>query len=216
MQGKRSRLALVGILALALGVTAGLTVSDAAAAKKKKPPKAGGIVDITKAVNAPVPDATATNAHGLLTSTIDVGGKKFKRTQIRDVNATVQTTGNTAGSVGDLQVLLTAPNGATVWLFAFLGGQNVGPLTLDDETFNQLVPFTAPRDPTQVAQPYVGTAQPWCYFASGGCPLSLMDRGPVTGTWTLRIYDVDPSGPATSVLNLWRLNVVAGKPYKTK
>jgi subtilisin-like proprotein convertase family protein len=213
MQRNRSRLALLGILALALGVTAGLTASEAAAAKKKKG-KSGGTVDITKVVGAAIPDNTATT-HGLLTSTIDVGGKKFRGTQVRDVNATVQTTGLQPDALSNLSVLLTAPNGATVWLFAVVSGQNLGPLTFDDETFMQLFSSDQPpRDPTQVTRPYIGTVQPYCYFAFGGCPLSVLDNGPVTGTWTLRVFDGAGIG-LTSILNQWRIQVVAGKPYRT-
>jgi subtilisin-like proprotein convertase family protein len=216
MRRNRSRLALLGVLALALSVTVGLTASDVAAAKKKKT-KAGGTVEITKAVNAPVPDATATS-FGEVLSTIDVGGKKFKGTRIRDVNVTLQTTGAASGSAGDLRVLLSAPNGGTVWLFAFLAGQSIGPLTLDDETANYLVSTTSPpRDSTQVVSPYQGTAQPYCWFAFGGCPLSLMDNGQATGTWTLRVQDTSTGNPAnTSVLNFWKLTVLAGKAYATK
>ena len=131
MKSKRSRLALVGVLALAVSVTVGLTVSGTAAAKKKK--KAGGTVDITKAVNQQVPDATATT-NGVLVSTIDVGGKKFKGTKVRDVNVTLQATGSAGDAADDLTVRLTAPNGATTWLFGNeLVGQSFGPFAMLDE-----------------------------------------------------------------------------------
>ena len=44
--------------------------------------------------------------------------------------------------------------------------------------------------------------------------LSVMDDGPVRGTWTLTLLDV--SNPLTSVLNSWRLKVATGRPYLTK
>jgi hypothetical protein len=216
-RSNRSRLVLFGVLALALSVTAGLTAGGVAAKKKK--PKAGGIVDITKAVNAPIPDGTTTT-NGLLASTIDVGGKKLRGTRIRDVNVTVQTTGSTAaggGSASQLTARVTAPNGATVWLTpGGLSGQSIGPLTLDEESANNLGGLPPAPSPTTLVSPYAGTAQPFCWPSRGGCLFSAMDDGPVTGTWTLRFYDTNPSGPSTSVLNFWRLNVLAGKAYKTK
>ena len=63
----------------------------------------------------------------------------------------------------------------------------------------------------------IGTAQPDCAFSRGGCIFSAMDDGPVSGIWTLRIYDIDLGPPTeTNSLASWRLHVIAGKPYKTK
>jgi subtilisin-like proprotein convertase family protein len=213
MRSSRSRLAVLGILALALGVIAGPT-AGAAQAKKKK---VGGTVDITKQVNAPIPDATTgpPGTNGLLTSTITVG-KKFKGSVIRDVNVTVQTTGNNATAAQDLNARLTAPNGATSWLFRSLSGQSIGPLTLDDQSSNFLALGTTTNTPDQLGPPYAGTAQPdlWQHF--GGSPLTGLNNGPANGTWTLRVYDTGTTAGRTSTLNLWRLHVLAGKPYLTK
>jgi hypothetical protein len=218
----RRRLALLGVLALALSVTAGLAVGDASAAKKKKKKgKAGGTVDITKVVSAPIPDATA-SIDGVLASTIDVAGKQFKGTKVRDVNVSVSTTGSTAagpGSANHLAARLTAPNGATTWLFGAgftLSGQSILGLTLDDETPNRLTP-NPPRDATEVGPPYFGTAQPDPFTSFGNVSFSAMDNGPASGTWTLRFYDIAAGPPvATSIFNSWRLVVIAGKPFKTK
>jgi hypothetical protein len=212
MQSKRIHLTRAGVLALALTVTIGLTLADGASAKKKK---AGGTADITKQVNQPVPDATATT-NGLLASTIAVGGKKFKGTVIRDVNVTFQTTGSGATSAEQLAARVTAPNGMTTWLiFEDLSGQSVGPLTLDDESPNVLG-GTVQRDPTTLVSPYAGSAQPNCFDLFGVCTFWPMDNGPASGNWTLRVYDTDNTPVMTSVLNSWRLRVVAGKPYLTK
>jgi subtilisin-like proprotein convertase family protein len=210
-KNKRTRLALVGALALALSVTVGLTATDVASAKKK----AGGTVDITKQVNQGIPDGTNTT-NGVLTSTIAVGGKKFKGTRIRDVNVTLQTTGTAQQSAGQLGARLTAPNGASTGLIQNdLSGQSVGPLTLDDESPNGLGGQNS-SEPTQLGAPYAGSAQPDCFFIPGTCTLWPMDNGPASGTWTLRMYDTNGTPAATSVLNSWRLTVVAGKPYLTK
>ena len=221
---KRTRLALVGVLALAVSVVAGLSLSGSAAAKKKS--KAGGTVDITMPVNQQVPDAVVTSpttqTNGVLISTITVGGKKFKGTKVRDANVTVQGNGNAAtgsGAASDLTIRLTAPNGATTWLVGNqFFGQSFGPTTFDDESINTIGggPPPAP-DPTTLVSPYVGTAQPHCFSAQGGCTLSAMDGGPVTGVWTLRVIDNGTPPPTlTTILNSWRLQVVAGKAFQTK
>jgi subtilisin-like proprotein convertase family protein len=213
MKSKRSRIALIGVLALVLSVTVGLASGSIAEAKKKK--KSGGTADITKQVNQTVPDATATT-DGLLTSTITIGGKKFNKTKVRDVNVTLQGTGDTGGNNGsaaDIAAQLTAPNGASTWLIdQSLSGQSFGPLTFDDETFFRVAGLTADA-PNDLASPYVGSMQPDCFSAHGGCTLSVNDNGPASGTWTLRVFDRDNG--QTTVLNFWRLVVVAGKPFKT-
>jgi hypothetical protein len=213
MRSRRSRIAMIGVLALAASVTVGL-VSGSVADAKKKTKKAGGIVIATVPVNAAIPDGTATT-NGVLTSTTVVGGKKFKSTQVRDVNATVQTTGAGAGAAGDLFARLTAPNGATTTLFFGLSGQSVGPLTLDDETPFILGGLPPAPDPQTLVAPYVGTAAPNSLVGLFSWPLSVMDGGPASGTWTLRVYDGGTGAGHTSVLNSWTPTVVAGKPFKT-
>jgi subtilisin-like proprotein convertase family protein len=219
MTSARARLALLGILAL----TMGLIPAGAASAKKKG--KAGGTATITKNVNAAIPDQLAVSpfTDGQLQSAITVGGKKFKGTRIHDVNATFQTTGNSPDAAGDLIILLTGPNGSTTTLFnASDGGRSVGPLTLDDESVNAIQfaatpgPSPPPRDSTMLADPWIGTAQPYCYQAVGGCPLALLDNGPASGTWTLTALDQGSAAGDTSTLNFWRLQITAGKPYRTK
>jgi hypothetical protein len=72
-------LRLSGLAALALVVCLAVTAPGVAAKKKKRGGKGVGVVDITKVVNAPVPDrAPGVNSPGpTLASTIEVG-KQFK------------------------------------------------------------------------------------------------------------------------------------------
>jgi hypothetical protein len=214
MHRKRSRLALLG--ALALSVIVALSGGAAEAAKKKKKAKAGGIVDITQTVNGAIPEASPT-AHGTLTSGIAVGGKKFKGTRIRDVNVTLQTVDTMGATPADnLRARLTAPDGATTWLFGTTSGPqgaSIGPLTFDDETPFNLGGLPPAPDSTTLVAPYAGTAQPHCFSSFGVCTLSVMDNGPASGTWILRIQDTATA--ETSNLVSWRLVVVAGKKFKT-
>jgi subtilisin-like proprotein convertase family protein len=196
-------------LPLVLAFAAAAAMPAAPAAAKHKSARA---VDITVPINAPIPDASpGTGPNGLVTSTVEVG-KKFKGKRIRDVNVTVQTTGLT-GSVPsrDLAGYLTAPNGTTTPLFSQLGligtGFSIGPLTLDDESALGLG-FGDQGDPTTLEDPWIGTARP------DDPGLYVLDDGPVRGAWTFRILDRAPG--ATSLLNFWRLNVTAGKPYRTR
>lgn len=199
-------------IALVVALLVWAIVPAAADAAKKKKAKGPGAVDVTMPVNAPIPDATPANGpNGLLTSTIDVG-KPFKGKRIRDVNVTVQTTGLT-GTVpsNDLIGYLTAPNGATTGLFSRLGlvgsGFSIGPLVLDDESPIGLG-FGDEGDPTSLESPWVGTARP------DEPGFYVVDDGPVKGAWTLRV--VDTFAGETSQFNFWRLQVAAGRPYRTK
>jgi hypothetical protein len=201
----------IGVLALVLLACLALAAPSPAAKKKGK---GAGKVDVTKAVNAPVPDAAAGvgGLDGVLRSTIQVG-KQFKGKQVRDVNVTVQTLGTSGlNSAEDLTVKLTGPNGATVNLFGGLEGFNptnpsIGPLTLDDEAFLSLG-FETPTNPNLLYQPWTGAAEPLF-----GMLISL-DGGPVRGTWTLTVLDQVNGG--TSNLASWRLNVIGGRPFLTE
>ena len=211
-------------IAAALSLLAALafSVSPAGAAKKKKPRPS--VVVASQSPNAAIPDGTAAT-NGLLTTTIGLPGKKLKGAEIRDVNATLQTTGSGANAAGQIAASLTAPNGSTTWLLGIatgagpngLGGQSIGPLTLDDESPMRLISTPLGTQPSNaLPPPYAGTAQPNCFFSSGSCTLSLMEGGPVRGTWTLRAYDYSPAGPVTSVLNAWSINIRYGKAFRTK
>jgi hypothetical protein len=196
----------LGLAALAILAVALLPAAPAAGAKK------GGKVTINRAVNAPIPDRgpgpTAPWGQGV--STIEVG-KKLRGMRIRDIDVTVQTTGVGASAATDLFARLTAPNGATSMLFQNLIGFStpnnaVGPLTIDDEARLGLA-FGAPTDSLALYQPWAGRAR-------GFGSLFVLDGGPVTGTWTLRVFDT--TNGDISVISSWGLQVTTGKPFLTK
>ena len=209
-----ARRAGVALLALLAALALAIPVADAKKKKKGGKKKGGAPVDITKVVNAPIPDRGPGNdaPYGALASTIDVGKQGAGR-QIRDVNVTMQTLGVTGVDPGDdLEARLTAPNGANTYFFFFLGGfmgapsVSIGPLTLDDEALFDLGSGD-PIDPSRLFVPWAGTAQP-------AQQLWPMDGGPVRGTWTLHVFDAEN----TEISNLvsWRLNVTTGRPYLHK
>jgi subtilisin-like proprotein convertase family protein len=211
MQG-HGRLLTALVLSLTLLLALGAGAADAQKKKGKK--KGPGAVDITQ-IGGTIPDRgpAATDIFGRLTSTISVGNQ-FKGRKVRDVNVTVQLTGNgpSTNSISDILILLTAPNGATSELIfdgSLFPGNLAGPLTLDDESPFFTVPTsTSFGDPDALLAPWQGTAQP------NGVPLATLDNGRVPGLWTLNAMDTIDGD--TSVLGSWRLNVVAGRPFRTK
>lgn len=205
-----ARLACAAALALTLALALGVAP---AAAKKLK-----SVITVTgaNATSVPVPEATTTT-NGQVASTITLQGKPLAGRRIRDVNATLQTTGTNPVSGATLTARLISPNNTATWL---LGGdtfsQDVGPLTLDDETFVSIESGPVGSDVTRLAAPYNGTAQPDCFLAFGQCGLFVLDNGPVAGEWTLLLTDTSTAGPATSTLVGWSLRVRAGRPYRAK
>jgi subtilisin-like proprotein convertase family protein len=209
--GTPTRRGRLSVTVLVVALAAALAAAPAEAQKKKK---GAGSVNITQA-GGPIPDRGpgADGIYGQLVSTINVG-KQFKGRKVRDVNVTVQLTGAGPGpnSLGDLLILLTAPNGATSELVVdgdLFPGNLAGPLTLDDESPLYIAATATPfGDPDALLAPFQGVAQP------DGVPLANLDNGGVRGAWTLRV--LDEVNTDTSFLNSWRLNVVAGRPFRTK
>jgi subtilisin-like proprotein convertase family protein len=169
--------------------------------------KPGKPVEVTRALNAAIPDSSP-GADGQLLQTVKFG-KKFKGRSIEDVDVTLQTTGSMANAADDLRMDLISPRGNTSDLAGSAGapgfpGQSVGPLTFDDETnIDPCFDDTPPcGDPDTLPIPFTGVAQP-------RGELSALDGGPIRGTWTLRVIDGGSPG-TTSVLNAFTLRVVPG------
>jgi hypothetical protein len=203
MKTKRSRLALTGVLALALSVTV-FTAVGADAAKKKK--TKSGNVTITKVINQPIPDRAAPNgAFGRLDVPLQVGKKFKKRVVAADsVSVTFQTTGSAPNAAGDLEFWLQSPKGRTTSLFpdnGSIGGQNVGPLTLTSNS-----PVGLCNDPTPpcdnpfqtLNRPFAGTV--------GDSYLAIYTGTRVAGEWRFIVLDTEDNGE-TSTLNSVRLQI---------
>jgi hypothetical protein len=204
MKSKRSRLALVGILALALVVTGGLVSGSVAAAKKKRK-KGGNIATVGKTVNTRIPDTPPgpISYYGRLDTTLHVG-KRFKGRKVSNLDVTFQTTGDSADAAVDLDIRLSAPNGRTSRLEpdngAYADGQSIGPLTLTRNSNVGLCnsatpPCTAPF-PT-LNRPFAGTA--------GDSQLAIYNGVPMTGDWLFTVEDLENT--RTSVLNSVKLTI---------
>jgi hypothetical protein len=191
----------VGAVVAVFALLGGAIFGTAAEAKRQN----SGRARITKEVNLTIPNRVMGGPWGQLRSTIEVP-KKYKGLIIGDVNVTFQALGSSAESAEDLFVRVSAPNGNTVNLFDGGLGQNVGPLTLDDETrvqfCNDPTPPCADPDDT-LGPPYFGTARP---IES----LSHLNDGKMRGVWTLSAFDTSAMGLDTNTLGSWTLDVTAG------
>ena len=218
MRTKRSRLAMVGVLALTLSVTAGLTVGSAEAKTKKKKKKKTPVTRVfneTKFVAQGIPDGLAgPGASVPVTVQFNIpASKAFKNRVVGDVNLTFQTLGSTANAAGDLNTYLIAPNGRLgVPTEALFNSTSIGPLTVDDDAGRKICDVTTPPcvDPTATLNP------PWAGRASAVdtdddiTPMSIFDGVPMPGTWTFGIFDF--SNTRTSILSQVGLEVTAAKP----
>jgi hypothetical protein len=228
MIGKRGGLALVS---LALTLSVGLAVSGTAAAKKK----GGGKAAIVKGSVGAIPNGPQeTSPATPLRATAQVG-KKFKGKRVGDVDVTISLSGvsapgRTCGSLCDLVVRLSAPNGATTALLSGgtgnggLTGNTVTRLTVSDQTPTSTCGVasdgTPPPPPCQtpyatLLPPYTGIAMP-----SGGA-MNLLNGSPMKGTWTLTAFDFcgGPPNPVctdegTVSLTAWSLRISPTKAPK--
>jgi hypothetical protein len=211
----RRHLRVAGVLLLALCLAVGLAAGDAAAKKKKK--KGPTVFSQSVTVNALLPDRVPGQPEVPVVSTLTVG-KKFKGKTVGDVNVTgIQTTGDSPNSAGDLNFNLTAPNGRTVLLDdGALGGQSIGPLTLDDDTrtsiCNDTTTDNCPDPDANLIQPFAGTANMLGLFSGDLSPLSIFNGTPMKGTWTFRAWDGVIG--QTSTFNGWGIRLTAQKPVK--
>jgi hypothetical protein len=202
MKRRRSRLAFLGVLALALTVTVGLMGGIAEAQKKgKKKKKKGGQVTVSKTAPTTIPAANpVTFQDGVATVPLAVG-KKAKGKVVGWDSVTVTTTWSVpaADTLDNLGARLKAPNGRTVALntppFDELATA-AGPIT---ETPNSgaffCVPSAVPPPPPctdpddTLGPPYVGTV--------GNLGLAFFGGVPARGTWTLQLLNNNTVNPGT-------------------
>jgi hypothetical protein len=202
MKRRRSRLAFLGVLALALTVTVGLLGGVAEAQKKGKKKKKGAKqVTVSKTAPTTVPAGNvATNQFGVATVPLNVG-KKAKGKVVSSNSVTVTTSWSApAGSLDEVFVArLKAPNGRTVGLASPPfddAATTAGPIT---ETPNSAASFCVPAvapppppcaDPDDtLGPPYAGTV--------GNNGLAFFGGVPARGTWTLQVLNGDAANAVT-------------------
>lgn len=216
MNAGRSRLALIGILALAVCLTAGLVAGSADAKKKKK--KSGNSVTLSQATPTAIPAGDGTNqVAGVGTDTFTVGKKKGKGKVVapNSLTATYQLT-DPGGSLDDLDIKVVAPDGTTVFLDnpAFLFGDSdittVGPLT---QTVKSGVGYCEPNpspppsgcpsgDPDNtLAPPWAGTAR--------DLDLAFFNGVPARGTWQVKAVNFSTTSSHVLSMASIHMNLIA-------
>jgi hypothetical protein len=205
MKSKRPRLALLGVLALALSVTVGVVSGSVADAKKKGTRKKGGSVTVSQTTPTTIPVGSTSDA-SITTVPLTVGKKaKGKVVGADSVAITTTFAGSSAGFAPNVKAELTAPNGRT----AFLNNPPMdskttvsGPVTeTPDSPLAFCIPPTVspqrcggdfPSYPEEtVGPPYAGTI--------GNLSLAAFMLVRAKGTWTVKVFN--KSTTTTAVLN---------------
>lgn len=214
MQRIRVRLALTGVLALALSVGAGLAAGGAfaggktaAVAKKKR--ASNKARTFQNGANQAIPDdPPGASFPGQLDSTIRVG-PKLKGKAVADVNVSVRIS---HPETDDLDLFLISPQGATVLLASANAGQidntgygsgeagcNGAMTTFDDETPNFISNASIVNEPGEILSPWAATVEPL------GFPLNINDGNKARGVWTLRVLDFQNG--EEGFLHCWKLRI---------
>lgn len=220
MKQRRSRLALLGVMALALCVTLGL-MAGAADAKKKGKKKSAKQVVVAKTTPTAIPAGDGTNqVAGLATVPLNVGKKaKGKVVNANNLFITYQLS-DPAGHLDDIDLKLFAPNGRAIFLdnpSQFFGAAGttltvVGPLTLTPNSgTDYCFPNPTPPPPgcpagdpdANLGPPFAGTARDFDLEHFAGVPARR--------TWTLKVLNF--STETTHVLNSFRMQLgLVNKP----
>jgi hypothetical protein len=224
------RLTSLGALVLALSLLVGLAASQTAAAKKK-----GGKAAVVSGSVGAIPNGPSTFVSGSATTSpvpflgTATVGKKFKGKRVGDVDATISLSGvpkagTSCGTMCDILIRLTAPNGATTNLVGGgpgdggITGNLVSNLTLSDQTATQTCGgpfgFGSPPPPpcfdpdANLLAPYTGTAQSIGF-------LHNLNGSPVKGTWILTGTDFCGAtsciDQGTTSVTSWSLRITPAK-----
>jgi hypothetical protein len=201
MKSKRTRLALMGVMALVLSVTVGLVSGGVADAKKKKK-KGAKTFAVAKTTPTAIPLANA-GGPGVVKVPIGiVGGKKLKGKVISFSSVTVTTSWSGGPGFGSNPTFATliAPNGRSVGLVApaFDGTSAAqGPVTeTPDSPASYCTPVGAPPPPP-CNDPDANVLGPAYAGTIGNAGLSNFGGISPNGTWQIKLFNADPAIPAT-------------------
>ncbi len=214
MKSKRSRLALMGALALVLSVTVGLVSGSVADAKKKSKRS----FTITKTAPTTIPGAPGPSVAVVKVPIGTVGKKiaKGKVVSLNGVNVTTTFTGSPgfASNINDVEVI--GPSGRVGFLGNPIGnGTNTetisGPLTETPNSANDVcIPDASPPPPpcadpdANLGPPYAGTI--------GNSSLLDFSGGAAKGTWFIKVT----RGAGTEPITLGTVKVTGGLITKSQ
>jgi hypothetical protein len=203
MKRKRSRIALVGVLALALSVTVGLVSGSVADAKKKKGGGNGRSFTVAKTAPTVVPQAPSPTGATVAKIPIGVVGGKATKGKVISLNGVNLTTtfagspGFVGGANGGVSAQLVGPSGRTaVVANPFGNGVNTetssGPLTeTPNSSLDVCVPDT-PAPPPPCADPDAIVGPPYIGTIGNEGLLNFVGSGP-RGTWFIKVANLGPS-----------------------
>lgn len=200
MRSKRSRLALLAVLALALGAFAGPGTAQAA---KVKETASGGVLP-----------AESGNVSGEFVQTFKLAGGKVKKKQVLDVNVTVNGS-NAANGLQGVFAVLYAPKGDNngLNLPGFGGGSAWVNVTLDDQS--RLIPCNPTGINAQI-QSNCNYLQGGTWTGEFGDSLNPTFKGlNPKGEWTLHWFDsfTTTGAPTATTIGETTLEVKTGKKF---
>jgi len=214
----RRHFALVGVLALAVGVCAGTGVAQAAKVTKTA---AGG----------PVPNATGgpglATSDGAFIQTFNLQGKKVKGMQILDVNLTMNASG-TLDANDDLFATLISPGGDNADVPVPFTGSSFTNLKFDDQSrlvycnpFTRVALYCNYIQGTTAASSdagfFTGSVDAGQYAEETAAGFNPVFKGNnPRGTWTLQVFDGNvnnPATPETTTLGVSTLEVTTGRKF---
>jgi hypothetical protein len=196
MKSKKSRLTVVGVLALAICLAVGLATGSAAEAKKKKK-KSTGTVTLSQTAPTTIPAKANPTVNDTMVSIPLTVGNKAKGKVVAADGLTVTSTfsSTTTTGLGNLYGEITSPSGHTEFLqqtFAssFAGNTTSGPLTeTPSSPFTACLPTATNPCPggggqfpeATVGPPYAGTIR--------NVNLSRFGGVSAKGTWTVKVFN---------------------------
>jgi hypothetical protein len=194
MKGRRSRLALMGVLTLALALTVGLVSGSVADAKKKK---GGKSFTVSSAAPFVVPGAPGPGSAVVKMPIGTVGGKATKGKVISGNSVSVTSLfSGTAGFADNVTAFLMGPSGRSAFLFNPVpnnqgGGNNEtvsGPLTETlNSPFDICIPDT-PAPPPPCVDPDAVVLPPYSGTIGNSDLIQFILSNP-RGTWFLKVFN---------------------------
>jgi hypothetical protein len=218
MRSRRSRLALLGVLALALSVTVGLLSGSVADAKKKKS-KATKVTASSNTVVTIPPRVTGPPLKdGVVNVPLTVGKKaKGKVVALDSVVVTTTWSSTNSGDLNAINARLISPNGRRTNISAPASDgapayTASGPTTETANSPNSFCSNAASPPPPPCADPNQTLSRPYA-GTIGNLGLLTFAGGQAKGTWILELIDTSTTA-TTAKLNSVSLTIPLANPPK--
>ena len=233
MKGKKSRLALMGALALVMALTVGLLSGSVADAKKKKKKKSGATsVTISKTTPTAVPPSTGNppttpGTRSLVSFPLTVGKvAKGKVVSLDSFNVAYSLTGaartaTAPAAASQLRVSITSPQGREINVTNPGAGDqnatNIGPVNVTPDSPFGVCQITVTATETHcnnttAIQDPESTVAPPTYSNAPIGSLALAGFGGMAaqGTWTVKVRNFSDAGNGNTVGTLSNITITFG------